>query len=88
MKPLILVASLLLAAPASAQSFYPNLFGSRFCELRRLGVSPDEARKVAMNEAWSQSREVVYVTHQGKRERLDVLDAASYVFRNCPELAQ
>lgn len=88
MKPITLVAALLVAAPASAQSFYPNLYGSRFCELRRMGIDVEEARKVAMTEAWSRYRQVTYVTFQGKLYSLDVLDGARYVVDNCPELAK
>lgn len=88
MKPIILVASLLLAAPASAQSFYPNTYGSRFCELRRLGISVTEARSVAMSEAWSRYRQPSYVTWEGKRVSLDVLDASRFVISHCPELAK
>ncbi len=86
MKPLLLVASLLLATPSAAQSFYPNLFGSRYCELRRMGVDATQARDAAMSESWSSSRKVTYVTYEGKRISLDVLDAAKYVVKNCPEL--
>jgi hypothetical protein len=88
MKPLLLVASLLLAAPATAQSFYPNLFGNRFCELRRMGIDATQARDAAMSESWSNSRPVTYVTYQGKQVSLDVLDAARYVVNNCPELSK
>lgn len=87
MKPLILVAGLLLASPAAAQGFYPNVFGSRFCELRAIGVNADEARKVAMQEAWSQYRQPNYVNYNGKRTPLDVLDASRYIANNCPQLA-
>jgi hypothetical protein len=79
---------LLLAAPAAAGSFYPNTYGARFCELRRMGIASAEARTTAMKEAWSQYREATYVDFQGQRTSLDVLDAARYVTTRCPELAQ
>jgi hypothetical protein len=85
----IAAAALLLAAlPASAGSFFPTLYGARFCELRRAGISLSEARTVAMKEAWSDHRERTYVTYEGKQTSLDVLDATRYVVTNCPELLQ
>jgi hypothetical protein len=71
----------LLAGPAVAQSFYPHLAGSRYCELRRMGVSKQEAIDVAIRESWSNRRPAVYVTHQGKRQTVDVLDMAQWVSR-------
>jgi hypothetical protein len=88
MKLLILAASLMLATPVSAQSFFPNLFGSRFCQLRQMGIDVAEARKIAMAEAWSQYRQPVYVDYKGTRTTLDVLDASRYVVNNCPEAAK
>jgi len=84
----LLAAALLLAAPAFAQSFYPNLMGARFCELSRMGISKEEAMKAAMSETWSKHRQPTYVTHDGKRTDLNVLDAANYIARNCPEAFQ
>jgi hypothetical protein len=84
----LFAAVLLLAAPATAQSFYPNLMGARFCELSRMGVSKEEAMKAAIAETWSKYRQPTYVTHNGKRTDLNVLDAANYIARNCPQAFQ
>lgn len=81
----IFLLMVMLAAPASAQSIYPNLFGARYCELRRLGIDAAQARDVAIKESWSASREPVYVQWQGQRVSLDILDASHYIVRNCPE---
>jgi hypothetical protein len=77
MKALLLLA--LLAAPVQAQSFYPNSAGSRYCELRKLGVSHDEALSVAISESFSADRKPVYVTTNGKQYSTDVLDFARWV---------
>jgi hypothetical protein len=87
-RPKLLAAAMLLAAPAFAGSFYPNTYGARFCELRRMGIASAEARATAMKEAWSQHREPTYVNYQGQRTSLDVLDAARYVTTRCPDLLQ
>lgn len=80
--------AILATLPVQAQSFYPNTYGSRFCELRRMGISKQQALKAAMHEAWSSNRQPSYVDYNGKRTSLDVLDAARYVANNCPELFQ
>lgn len=87
-KLLTAAALLLAAAPATAQSFYPNLYANRYCELRRLGVEPAEARRVAMDESWSNSRQSVMVTSNGKQVSTDVMEAASLVVNLCPSVAQ
>ena len=82
----IAAAALLLAGTAaSAQSFYPNSFGSRYCELRRLGVAQAEAINLAIDENWSNSRPKQFVTIDGKRENLDTLDAVSFISSICPQ---
>jgi hypothetical protein len=81
-------AALLLMAPAYSQSFYPNLYGLRFCQLRELGVSADEARKVAMAENWSSTRRPVMTTYDGQPISTDVLESAYFVTRHCPHHLQ
>jgi hypothetical protein len=81
-------ALLLSSAPALSQSFFPNLYGARFCELRSMGVSESEARAAAMSEAYSRYRQPTMVTYNGKPVSLDVLDAARFIVTNCPELAK
>lgn len=78
--------ALLSTTPALAQSFYPYMYGARFCELRRMGIDAAQARKVAMDESWSNTRPSVTVTYNGKQVSTDVLDSANYVVRNCQEL--
>jgi hypothetical protein len=81
----IAAAALLLMAPAYSQSFYPNLYGQRFCQLREMGVGADEARAVAMTENYSNSRQRVMTTYNGKPVSTDVLESAFYVARHCPQ---
>jgi len=81
-------AALLLAGTANAQSFYPGQYGLRFCELRQMGLSLEQSRSTAMNEAWSNDRPEVIVNYKGKPVSLDVLDAVKIVLKTCPELAR
>ena len=88
MKPLLLVACLILASPVAAQSFDPDLFGKRFCQLRRAGISAALARDTAISETWSESRQTSYIVWEGKLVSLDVFEAANYVVNNCPQSAE
>lgn len=88
--PTTIAAAILAGSqlPASAQSFYPYLYGARYCQLRALGISAPEARATAMREAYSLTRPVQWVTYAGQRVSIDTLDAARYVVSNCPEQQQ
>ena len=89
MRPRFLaVLALTLAAPASpalAQSFFPNLAGMRYCELRQMGVSQMEAMTVSMRENWSSSRPRIEVkAFNGGTYTTDVLSLTRYILSNCP----
>lgn len=71
----------LLAGPASAQSFYPNIAGSRYCELRSLGASQQEAIRAAIAENWSNTRIPQEVVISGSRTSLDIIDFRRWVAR-------
>jgi hypothetical protein len=79
MKTLLL--SLLLIAPAAAQTIYPNLAGARYCELRGLGVSHEEALSVAVRENLDPYSTPTKVTIDGQQYRTDTLDMAKWVVR-------
>ena len=81
-------AALLAPSPAQPQSFYPELMGQRFCELRRAGVSYDQAVRAAIAESWSHSRPAYYVTINGQRVSADAISAAMYAMTVCPQYAQ
>lgn len=73
----IILCSLLLLcgpAPALAQSFYPNLAGLRYCNLRSMGIDHQQAMNIAMLENWSSDRQPFDVTAHGINTTTDVLD--------------
>jgi hypothetical protein len=70
----LLALPVLLGGPALAQSFYPNTAGHRYCQLRVMGVSSDEALSVAISESYSADRKPVMVMVNGKQYSTDVLD--------------
>jgi len=90
MPRIIPTIALLLSAtsPALAQSFDPIKYGTRYCELRALTLSQNDASRVAMTEAWSDTRSPKWVVYKGQRIMMDVLDAARYVSTNCPMTEQ
>lgn len=75
MKALFLL--LLLAAPASAQSIHPTLYGQRYCYLRELGVGEAAARKAAVSYSFDRSRSAA-------SSEQDIKAATNYVFSHCP----
>jgi hypothetical protein len=79
-----LILLLVIPMPVAAASFYPSLYGSRYCELRAMGISASESRSIAMREAWSNERTTHYVTYKGQEVSVDVLTATQYVMKNCP----
>ena len=87
-QPTLIAAILLLSVPAQAGSFYPSLFGARYCELRAMGVENQEAIKVSILQNWSKTRQTPSVTIDGKEYSLDVIEGSNYIKKNCPEFAQ
>ena len=79
MKPILPLLLLLLANPAAAQSYYPNLAGQRFCELRQLGIDREQARTVAMRENWAPHRQSLMITTPKGTYSLDDLDYARWI---------
>ena len=84
MKPLITIAaSLLIAAPAAAQSFRPDVAGPVFCDLIRQGVNPELAVRHVIQMTWDDRRRVTYVIADNKRQRSDVAGLVSYIKWHC-----
>lgn len=81
----LLVFLVLFAGSATAQSFWPNLAGARYCELRKLGISREEAVTVAMRENWRPDEQPIMVEYNGKPVALPVLDMARWIKRCDPQ---
>lgn len=81
MKLISFAIALLVAAPVAAQSIYPNIAGARYCTLRGMGVSHDEALTIAIRDGYSHDRQPVMVTVDGQRRSLDVVEFARWVTR-------
>jgi hypothetical protein len=76
-----LLITLLLAAPAAAQSIDPIAYGKRFCELRLMEVDADAARKAAVAYAYDPNR-------SADGMKADTRAAAQYVVKHCRGLLE
>jgi hypothetical protein len=83
----LLFATLAIASfalPASAGVILPNLFANEYCGMRELGVSEDDAMKVATRESMI-SGEPVRVEFNGVMVDSDVLRALQAATELCPQ---
>lgn len=81
MKKLFLLLPLLCASPVAAASFFPNLAGQRYCDLRSAGATHEQALSTAIRENFSMDREQVMVEAYGKQYSTDVVELARLVMR-------
>jgi len=76
----LLLFLLLLAAPASAQSINPSIYGQFYCNLRIAGVNVDTARRAAIEASWQNDA-------PASRRQADIRAAADYVTTHCQQYA-
>lgn len=85
MKPILFaIAALTLAAPASAQTIFPALAASRYCDLRSMGVSRIDATDAAIRDSWS-TQAPITVTYAGKAIDMNVLIMTKNISARCPQ---
>ena len=76
----ILTAALITAAcsvqPAAAQSINPQQYAERFCQLRNLGITEDEARRAAVEHSWLPNRSISFM-------KIDTMEAARLALQGC-----
>jgi hypothetical protein len=85
MKKLIFALTFILAPSVNAGEILPYLYAEKFCQYRALGISADDARKAAINEAYISSGTPVKVYYHGKMIDSDVVDSAIAVIKRCPQ---
>ena len=85
MKKFILALTFILAPSVNAGEILPYLYAEKFCEYRALGISADDARKAAVNEAYIFSGTPVKVYYHGKMIDSDIIDSAIAVIKKCPQ---
>lgn len=85
MKKLIFALTFIFAPCANAGEILPNLYAQKFCEYRALGISADDARKAAIDDAYISSGSSVKVNYNGKMVSSDVIKSAIAVTKRCPQ---
>lgn len=79
------VALALAAVPAQAYTVLPSLFTMRYCQLREIGASYDDAMTEAVRYAMIDADQWVWVTTNGRRKRSDTVEAVNGILRSCPK---
>lgn len=86
MKKFILALTFIVAPCAvNAGEVLPYLYAQKFCEYRLLGISANDARKAAMEDAYISSGNSVMVNYKGKMIRSDLIKSAVAVAKMCPQ---
>ena len=75
----ILIAALFAMQPAVAQSIDPQQYAERFCQLRSLGITEDEARRAAVEHSWLPNRSISFM-------KTDTMEAAKMALQSCGSL--
>ena len=88
-RPILCAIALTACAPitpATAYTILPNLYASKFCELRAAGVDYEGAMQVATRSASVDDDNWVMVTAWGKSRRSDIVESVLAVEKLCPRL--
>ena len=86
MKRFIFTLTFILAPiSANAGQILPNLYAQKFCEYRSLGISVDDSRTAAIDDAYISSGNPVMVNFQGKMVSSDVIQSVIDVSKLCPK---
>lgn len=86
MKKFIFCAALVFAPQAvHAQQVLPSLYAKHYCEYRALGISAEDARSAAMDDAYISAGTPTKVNYNGKMISSDVIKAAIAVTKMCPQ---
>ena len=86
MKKFIFCAAFILAPNVvHAQQILPNLYAKHYCEYRALGISAEDARTAAINDAYISAGTPTKVNYNGKMFSSDVIQAAAAVVKRCPQ---
>lgn len=86
MKKFIFTLAFILApCVVNAGEVLPYLYAKKFCEYRSLGISADDARAAAIQDAYVSSGNPVMVNYNGKMISSDVIKSAVAVVKMCPQ---
>lgn len=88
MKLIALVGAAALAlagGPAQADTVLPNTLAMRYCSLRQVGASQDDALRSATRDAMVPGDQWIWVTLHGQRVQSDIAESVLTIQRQCPE---
>lgn len=88
MKRFIFTLTFILAScvnAVNAGEVLPYLYARKFCDYRSLGISANDARKAAMQDAYISLGNSVMVNYKGKMIPSDVIKSALAVVKMCPQ---
>jgi hypothetical protein len=80
---LFVTALILLPVAVNARQIVPTMYAQKYCELRGLGVTLEEAVKAAVAYAYIGDGQSHVVTVRGKKYNSDVLAATELATRQC-----
>jgi hypothetical protein len=83
---LALAAATAVASPAAlAQSIIPAPAALRYCQLRSMGLTRDDAMAVSFYENTLVGRPRVMTNFRGTPVAVDTIDFTRLVYENCPQ---
>jgi hypothetical protein len=85
MKKFIFALTFILAPCVNAGEILPYLYARKFCEYRSFGISAEDARKAAIDDAYVSSGKSTMVNYNGKMVSSDVIKSAIAVTKMCPQ---
>ena len=83
--PLLAAAVVIPCIPAHAQTLLPYLYAYRYCALRRMGATDDDARRQAIRDSVVSGNDWVMVNSNGHQVRSDAVESARAVVQLCPQ---
>ena len=82
----LILCSAFIPTFANAGQIIPILYAKKYCELRSLGVSVDDSRKMAIEYSYTDIGEATKILVNGKYNRSDSYMAAIEAVSRCPDL--
>lgn len=87
MKSFIFALTFILAPCAvNAGELLPDLYAKKFCDYRAMGISVDDSRTAAVEDAYIESpKKPIMINYKGRMVSSDVLKAVMAAIEMCPK---
>lgn len=80
-----LVLAIGLSQPSHAVTLLPHLFSFRYCALREIGASTDDALAAAAKDSIISGNNWIWVNFNGRQQQSDVVESYNAVRKRCPQ---